>query len=352
VDARDDLTTSSNPSRNAGQHDRNRAEVRWRRKPLKSNATKLAHKKFRWFEQLAADTRMPLLALRACIVIGSKCSLDGGGVAIIGQDKIAEKLGVWRQAANQALRQAIALGHLEAIQRGRNKPNGYRMVLKDEAAETAGADVRDSRTTGRNESRTSSSNESRTSVVRESRTDSPFFSPGAPTEPPGEGERDDALARINSSPGGDPAADAAPRRADSPAAAPPSRRESPIERSRSVAREERFGELREIWRRPWPDDDAADLRAFEAACREVTPDEIIEAAAAWVAAADAPRFLPPLSKWLANRGWEKPPPMKARRSHGNGRRHNGDGRGPVANVFFEIAGYEQDADGNWMGGAQ
>jgi hypothetical protein len=118
-----------------------------------------------------------------------------------------------------------------------------------------------------------------------------------------------------------------------------------------VAREERFDELREIWRRPWADDDAADRRAFEVACREVAPDDIIEAATAWVAAADAPRFLPPLCRWLAARGWEKPPPMKARRSHGNGR-HNGNGRGPVANVFFEIAGYEQDADGNWMEGGQ
>jgi hypothetical protein len=169
-------------------------------KSRKSNATKLAHRKFRWLEQLAADSRISLLALRACILVGSKCSLDGGGVAIIGQETLAGKLGVWRQAANQALRQAIALGHLEAIQRGRNKPNGYRMVLKDEAAETAAADVRDSRTTGRNESRTSSSNESRTSVVRESRTDSPFFSPGAPTEPPGEGERACAYAHDDSSP--------------------------------------------------------------------------------------------------------------------------------------------------------
>ena len=318
MDARDDLTTSSNPSRNAGQHDR--AVMTRRRKPRKSNATKLAHKKFRRFEQLAADTRMPLLALRACIVIGSKCSLDGGGVAIIGQDKIAEKLGVWRQAANQALRQAIALGHLEAIQRGRNKPNGYRMVLKDEAAETAGTDVRDSRTTGRNESRTSSSNESRTSVVRESRTDSPFFSPGAPTEPPGEGERASAYA-LNFSPGGAPPLTRDPAEEDSPAAAPPSRQESPVERSRSVARGERFGELREIWRRPWPDDDAADQRAFEMACREVAPDEIIEAAVQWVAAADAPRFLPPLARWLANRGWEKSPPTKAR-GGGNGARRS------------------------------
>src|SRR5262249_598809 len=153
-----------------------------------------------------------------------------------------------------------------------------------------------------------------------------------------------AYAHDDSSPAGDPPLTRDPAEEDSPAAAPPSRQESPVERSRSVAREERFGELREIWRRPWPDDDAADQRAFERACREAAPDEIIEAAVQWVAAADAPRFLPPLARWLANRGWEKPPPTKARRAHGNGRRNdglprtNGD-KVDLAKVFFGIAGY-------------
>src|SRR5262249_54247274 len=161
-----------------------------RRKPHKnSNATKLAHKKFRWFEQLAADPNISLLALRACLLVGSRCSLDSGGVAIIGQETLAGKLGVWRQQVNPALRQAIALGHLEAVRRGRNKPNGYRMVLKDEASEAA-ADVCDSQTTGRKDSQTSSRKDSQTSGVWKSQTDSPFFPPGALTEPPGRRERE------------------------------------------------------------------------------------------------------------------------------------------------------------------
>lgn len=125
-----------------------------------------------------------------------------------------------------------------------------------------------------------------------------------------------------------------------------------------MAREERFSELREIWRRPWADDVAADQRAFEVACREVAPEDIIVAASAWVAAADAPRFLPPLARWLANRGWEKPPPAKARRAHGNGRRNdglprtNGD-KVDLAKVFFGIAGYAEDDDGRMVrGGVQ
>ena len=43
---------------------------------------------------------------------------------------------------------------------------------------------------------------------------------------------------------------------------------------------------------------------------DVGPDAILAAAKAWVAAADEPRFIPGLPKWLANRGWEKPPPSK------------------------------------------
>jgi hypothetical protein len=321
-----------------------------KKKGRRSNATKLAHKKFRWFEQLSDDPDLPLLALRACLKLASKCSLDNGGVAIIGQDTLAKKLGVWRQQVNRALRQAIARGHLESIRRGRDHANAYRLVLKDEMPKTAADDVCKSQTSDPNMMSGFS-----TFDVCDPQTDSPFFSPGALTEPPGEGERTRSYER-DSSPGGAPplTRDPAEEEASSPSGVVPLGPESPIERSRSVeraAREERFADLREIWRRPWADDVEADRRAFEVVCREVAPEDIIEAATAWVAAADAPRFLPPLSRWLAARVWEKPPPMKARRSHGNGR-HNSNARGPVANVFFEIAGYEQDADGNWMGGGQ
>jgi hypothetical protein len=68
--------------------------------------------------------------------------------------------------------------------------------------------------------------------------------------------------------------------------------------------------LQAIWARPWPDDEADDRRAFSKACALAEPDVIIAAASAWVAAADAPRYLPPLGKWLDGHGWEKPPPTR------------------------------------------
>ena len=128
-------------------------------------------------------------------------------------------------------------------------------------------------------------------------------------------------------PAGTPPADAGPRQERPQSAEVQIKPESPIERFSSVERgatERSFAALRAVWTRPWADDDAADRRAFAQACRTASPKDIIDAAAAFVAAADAPRFLPPLARWLANRGWEKPPPTKPKlkRSH-NGARHNG-----------------------------
>jgi hypothetical protein len=100
-----------------------------------------------------------------------------------------------------------------------------------------------------------------------------------------------------------------------------------LEEPRAEEREERkqdairegskasYAELRTLWARPWTDNEGADRRAFEAACKRAEPEEIIEAARAYVAAADAPRFLPVLAKWLAADGWTKAPPKAAAKQH-------------------------------------
>ncbi len=65
-----------------------------------------------------------------------------------------------------------------------------------------------------------------------------------------------------------------------------------------------YNALRATWARSWADGPAADRRAWIAAIRT--------GAEAWVAAADAPRFLPPLARWLAAGYWEKAPPLRKR----------------------------------------
>jgi hypothetical protein len=102
--------------------------------------------------------------------------------------------------------------------------------------------------------------------------------------------------------------------------------------------EETYSEVRAVWQRPWCDDQRADRLAFERACEEGTPAEIIlDAAKAWVAAADAPRFLPPLARWLDGRGWERQPPQKARRSAAPKDRHRHNGRKrDISAEFFKL----------------
>lgn len=88
--------------------------------------------------------------------------------------------------------------------------------------------------------------------------------------------------------------------------------------------QEDFDRLWANWPRPFCDDVAAARRAYAEACREADPGDIAEAAIAWVAAADAPRFLPPLAKWLDARGWEKPPPQRRAIARRNLPRSNGN----------------------------
>jgi len=101
-----------------------------------------------------------------------------------------------------------------------------------------------------------------------------------------------------------------------------------------------FAELRKVWVRPWPDhDDREALRSYVMALHDVEPDVILDAARNWVEAADNPRFLPKLSKWLADRAWERDPPQK--RGKGPGYRK---GRKPdLADIAFEY-GREHDDD--------
>jgi hypothetical protein len=75
-------------------------------------------------------------------------------------------------------------------------------------------------------------------------------------------------------------------------------------------------ELRGIYRRGHASDDtdkavAIARAAYAKAIGEgAQPEQIIEAAKQWIAAADAPRSLPSLATWLETRSFEKPPPEK------------------------------------------
>jgi hypothetical protein len=102
--------------------------------------------------------------------------------------------------------------------------------------------------------------------------------------------------------------------------------------------EEEFAALRAAWPRPFADDEAADRRAFAEARAIASLDEIVTGACAWAAAADAPRFLQPLAKFLNGRCWQKPPPQRAHPQH----RRNGN-KIDLVQVGFALAReYEEE----------
>jgi hypothetical protein len=119
-------------------------------------------------------------------------------------------------------------------------------------------------------------------------------------------------------------------------------------------------ELRALWDRGWASDDSPKAQAiarnaFERACREAEPSVILDGAKTWIAAADAPRFLPALATWLAARGWETPPPTKrGRRANGHkAQRSNGYAKPDMFKTVLVGEGYREDTDGHlyWSGDA-
>jgi hypothetical protein len=113
----------------------------------------------------------------------------------------------------------------------------------------------------------------------------------------------------------------------------------------------------EIWRRGWASDDtpkalAIGKQVFTKACREgVHTAHILEGARTWIAAADAPRYLPALPQWLAAKGWRRPPPTKRKTlPHGGGKsprrdhRRNGN-KIDATRIAFMQGGYVEGADG-------
>jgi hypothetical protein len=89
--------------------------------------------------------------------------------------------------------------------------------------------------------------------------------------------------------------------------------------------------LRELWQRPYPDDEDADRQAFDAACQEVAPEIILEAAQTFARSFE-PAYLPSLARWLKRRGWRRPPPERRKQSKFDRPR---GGKVDIARVFLE-----------------
>jgi hypothetical protein len=96
--------------------------------------------------------------------------------------------------------------------------------------------------------------------------------------------------------------------------------------------------LRDVWTRPWADDQQADRTAFEKACKVAAPEDILAGAKEWAATVEA-RYLPSLAKWLTARSWEKPPPKRPKKQRGNG-------KVDVVKTMLKQVGWIEDDEGN------
>ena len=115
----------------------------------------------------------------------------------------------------------------------------------------------------------------------------------------------------------------------------------------AVPRPQELATLHGLWDRGHPADatvrqQQADAAAWTAALvGGATPETILVAAQKWIAAADAPRFLPKLSDWLTTHSWGKPPPKRGKQHHranGAGRRRRSNGVNGSSAIFADVLG--------------
>jgi hypothetical protein len=345
--------------------------------PGRSKATRFTHKKFRWLNQLSLDAELSDLALRVCVQLCAAFNLDYGGAAWLFQDTLAARLGVRREKINKAIALLVARGHLESIRQGRDKPNVYRMVLKDEAAPIEAPTTPTDRSSRCAENDTSSPPMMCPLDVpetgfrcAENGTQTPFKTPGSLPKKEGfqgRGERESVAQERDYSSPAVAAALEGPRAEEQARLAREEEKEEskqaqnaggggmarPPAVNGEIIPPGSFEELRAIYDRGHLDDDEAAREAFERACqRGAEPEEIIEGARVWVAAADAPRFLKPLDVWLDRQGWTKSPPQRAAKQATRGRSsHHRNGRKvDMAKVALEYGGYVEQEDGSMVFG--
>jgi hypothetical protein len=277
-------------------------------KPRRQQATttpkQFAKQRFAWLDAIKAARQRPASVFLVAYDLGQRFNRLEGGRAWPGIRTIAESVGLSNPVVIHAIRWLKDHGFLEVEpgRQGRGHSNAYTMILKGRPAdlfvtpEKVGKKGRKVDGKGRPAEQNSSTT-----------------SGEAKASP--RGREIDVCASTPTAPAAAEAAGAEIVQASKQEIIEPSGVFLPKDYGFAV-----WSELRSLWARPWCDDQQADRRAFAVACQEAAPEVIIAAARAWVEAADAPRFLPKLAHWLADRAWEKlPPKRRQQRQHGYGK---------------------------------
>jgi hypothetical protein len=325
----------------------------------RSNSKEFKARAFAWLNnQIKARVAMgaypPTVFLVAYELVTAYFNEKEGGAAWPALKTLAKAIGKSEGTVANLVRRMEAAGDLRVMwgKQGSGHSNHYWMVEKPQRAEVSKPQKTSKTRVPKPQSTTEKTSASCSDPYLENHG-------GISTEMPPQETESGLLAQSDDTGAGSPVgaranvreeiieaeviAPEAPQRCDGTVTPfePPGQRDSAVT---LIAPGEDYAELTAIWQRPWIDDPAADRRAFDKACREITPETIIEAAQR-VARVVEPRYRPSLSKWLAGRGWEKAPPSDAppQRARRNGRRYGG--KPDMTAVMLKQAGWQEGDDG-------
>jgi hypothetical protein len=316
---------------------------------------------FAWLRQVNTDRHLLAIDLKVAVELTRYFrENDQGGRAYPAAKTLADAVGLSERSVRRSIDRLHHAGHLYVIpgKPGRGCSTQYWMVLKTGTA----TPVFEGQKTGIRKTgiRGKKTGTATPEILRESIPKRVSLE----GNPSWEGERVATSSLEESSlPAGTPSLTRGPAGEDAsedslPIGQPPSwpeKESGADEIAPPPPLEGAFRELREIWRRGHASDDtpkavAVGRAIFAKVCAAgAEPGEILAAAKTWVAAfeaGDGARYLPALTAWLVTRGWEKPPPAKAKRITPAGKsfRRNGDGlprsnggKRNVSNVFFALA---------------
>jgi hypothetical protein len=315
---------------------------------------------FSWLHQVNRDKR--LLAIDLCVAVELTDYFnenDNGGRAWPSCKTLGNAIGLHEVTILRSVDRLEANGHLRIVRgrQGRGHPHQYWMVLKPATGQVLRSEKpanqseikpasQSRKPAGRQENHLTnhegvSLRETPSHGEREDQPSADLFSHPGAAAPNGAAPEEDqneelelSSAESSSRSLGEPnlpKKEGLPRAEQVEKSKPrtDSERDAGFEKERLA---QSFAELRALWRRGHPADDTEKAIAVaraayaKAIARGARPDEIFEIAKQWVAAADAPRFLPALPSWLATQGYLKPPPEKKRTrepARGNGAHRGG-----------------------------
>jgi Helix-turn-helix domain len=323
------------------------------------NPTQFARVKFLWIDRIARDHQLLAIDTRvAAALLHYFTASDNGGRAYPSCKTLGDAIGVSEATVIRSVNRLHDRGHLIVIwgKPGRGHPNQYWMAA---GGKPASVQVLEAQKPARVAPRKPASDANKTFTG----AGEPLFSQIPSGEsyalPQTEGERERTSCDVSPSSVGDPPLTRDPdgqigeskSETESPEAKrTPDEKNESAESAEDDAAERVWRELCALWRRGWQSDETAKAvaiskLAFAKACTLANPDEILAAAKTWIAAADAPRFLPALPQWLAARGWEKRPPPKNRPAYAGGHRNGTRQRKPdFASIGLDLAARYEAAE--------